>query len=110
MTSNAYTNKELMGFNKNIQTDSLSEFFSKEFINRIDEIVMFNKFNEEDINKIIMKEAENCYKKFNKENIISLDMIDKIKKDSKYEEYGVRKLCKSVRKEIENEIICEVFS
>ena len=31
-------------------------------------------------------------------------------KDSKYEEYGVRKLCKSVRKEIENEIICEVFS
>lgn len=110
MTSNAYTNKELMGFNKNIQNDSLSEFFSKEFINRIDEIVMFNKFNEEDINKIIMKEAESCYKKFNKENIISLDMIDKIKKDSKYEEYGVRKLCKAVRKEIENEIICEVFS
>lgn len=110
MTSNAYTNKELMGFNKNIQNDTLTEFFSKEFINRIDEIVMFNKFTEEDINKIIMKEAERCYKRFNKDNIISIDMIDKIKNDSKYEEYGVRKLCKIVRKEIENEIICEVFS
>lgn len=110
MTSNAYTNKELMGFNKNIQNDTLTEFFSKEFINRIDEIVMFNKFTEEDINKIIMKEAEIYYKKFNKDNIISINMIDKIKKDSNYEEYGVRKLCKTVRKEIENEIICEVFS
>ncbi|MBP3635734.1 MAG: ATP-dependent Clp protease ATP-binding subunit [Bacilli bacterium] len=110
MTSNAYLNKELMGFNKNIQTNSLFEFFSKEFINRIDEVIMFNKFKEDDINKIIMKEANNCYKKYNRENIITLDTINKIIKESNYEEYGVRKLCKIVRKEIENEIISEVFS
>ncbi len=110
MTSNAYVSKSLMGFNKNTTNNSLEDFFSKEFINRIDEIVPFNKFKEEDINKIIIKEANKCYKKYNSENIISLDMINRIIKESNYEEYGVRKLCKAVRKEIENQIVCNIFS
>lgn len=110
MTSNAYVSKSLMGFNKNITNNSLEDFFSKEFINRIDEIVPFNKFTEEDINKIIIKEANKCYRKYNSENIISLDMINRIIKESNYEEYGVRKLCKLVRKEIENQIVCNIFS
>lgn len=110
MTSNAYVSKSLMGFNKNTTNNSLEDFFSKEFINRIDEIVPFNKFTEEDINKIIIKEANKCYKKYNSENIISLDMINRIIKESNYEEYGVRKLCKAVRKEIENQIVCNMFS
>ena len=50
------------------------------------------------------------YKKYNSENIISLDMINRIIKESNYEEYGVRKLCKAVRKEIENQIVCNIFS
>ena len=110
MTSNAYASKSLMGFNKNTTNNSLEDFFSKEFINRIDEIVPFNKFTEEDINKIIIKESNKCYKKYNSENIISLDMINRIIKESNYEEYGVRKLCKAVRKEIENQIVCNIFS
>lgn len=110
MTSNAYVSKSLMGFNKNTTNNSLEDFFSKEFINRIDEIVPFNKFTEEDINKIIIKEANKCHKKYNSENIISLDMINRIIKESNYEEYGVRKLCKAVRKEIENQIVCNIFS
>lgn len=110
MTSNAYVSKSLMGFNKNTTNNSLEDFFSKEFINRIDEIVPFNKFTEEDINKIIIKEANKCYKKYNSENIISLDMINRIIKESNYEEYGVRKLCKAVRKEIESQIVCNIFS
>lgn len=110
MTSNAYVSKSLMGFNKNTINNSLEDFFSKEFINRIDEIVPFKKFTEEDINKIIIKEANKCYKKYNSENIISLDMINRIIKESNYEEYGVRKLCKAVRKEIENQIVCNMFS
>lgn len=110
MTSNAYVSKSLMGFNKKTTNNSLEDFFSKEFINRIDEIVSFKKFTEEDINKIIIKEANKCYKKYNSENIISLDMINRIIKESNYEEYGVRKLCKAVRKEIENQIVCNIFS
>ena len=110
MTSNAYTSKDLMGFNKNTKNNTLEEFFSKEFINRIDEIVTFNKFTKDDIDKIILNEASKCYKKYNKDEILSLDTINKIISDSNYQEFGVRKLCKIVRKEIENEIISEVFS
>ena len=110
MTSNAYTSKDLMGFNKTKKTNTLEEFFSKEFINRIDEIVTFNNFTKDDINKIILNEAGKCYKKYNKDEILSLDVINKIISDSNYQEYGVRKLCKIVRKEVENEIINKVFS
>ncbi len=110
MTSNAYTSKELMGFNNNIKSDALEEYFSKEFINRVDEIIMFNKFSKQDINNLILKEADKYYKKYNKKGIINLDMIDRIITNSDYKEYGVRKLCKIVRKEIENEIISSVFS
>ena len=110
MTSNAYLSKDLMGFNKNKKTNTLEEFFSKEFINRIDEIVSFNKFTKDDIDKIILNEASKCYKKYNKDEILSLDVINKIINDSNYQELGVRKLCKIVRKEVENEIINKVFS
>lgn len=109
MTSNAYTSKELMGFNKTIEKGNLNEFFSKEFINRIDEIVNFNKFKEEDINKIIMREVSRCSERYNKENIISIDTINKLISESDYLEYGARKLCKSVRKEIEKQIVYEVL-
>ena len=135
MTSNAYASKSLMGFNKNTTNNSLEDFFSKEFINRIDEIVPFNKFTEEDINKIItyqnrlrltlIKKVEIMKLRYEKcmmnkvfkdplqnihEKYISLDMINRIIKESNYEEYGVRKLCKAVRKEIENQIVCNIFS
>lgn len=110
MTSNAVVNKKLVGFNDNVDNESLKEFFPKEFINRIDEIVMFNKFTLDDINTIIMKEANKYTKKYNKENIIDLDTINKIINESNYEEYGVRKLCKIVRKEIEESIICNSLS
>ena len=39
-----------------------------------------------------------------------LDRIEKIIDKSNYQEYGVRKLCKQVRKKIENNIINSVFS
>ena len=109
MTSNSYTKKELMGFNNNIKTNALEDFFSKEFINRIDEIIMFNKFTKQNINKIILKEIDNCYKKYGKDSILSLDMIDSIINESDYEIYGARKLCKIIRKKIEKEIINKVF-
>ena len=110
MTSNAYNTKELMGFNKNIKTNTLKEYFSKEFINRIDEVIEFNKLTKEDINNIILKEADKCYRKYNIKTKLTTEEIEKIIDKSNYQEYGVRKLCKQVRKKIENNIINSVFS
>ena len=110
MTSNVQLNKKMVGFNSNIDNSSLAEYFPKEFLNRIDEIVTFNNFSSEDINKIITKEANKYSKKYNKEIILDMDTINRIIKESNYNEYGVRKLCKIVRKEVEKNIICNIFS
>lgn len=110
MTSNALINKKMVGFNEKVESNSLNEYFPKEFLNRIDEIVTFNKFTLEDINKIITKEANSYSKKYNKDTILDMQTINNIIKESNYQEYGVRKLCKIVRKEIEKNIICSIFS
>lgn len=107
MTSNAIINKKSLGFN-NIIKDNLSNYFSKEFLNRIDEVIEFNKFNEEDILKIIDKELKIYLDKYN----LTRNMLNKIKEDamveSRYEEYGARKLCKIIRNKVEKEIICSI--
>ena len=108
MTTNASKNKSQIGFNSNIR-DSLNDTFKKEFINRIDEIVEFNRLNEIDINRIIYNEV-NKYNKKNKCNInLTLDEIEKIKEDSNYEIYGGRKLYRLVRKELDQRLVKVIF-
>ena len=51
----------------------------------------------DDIDKIIFNEASKCYKKYNKNGILSIDVINKIIQSSNYQELGVRKLCKIVK-------------
>lgn len=104
MTSNAEVSKNLVGFN-NTNNEQLKEYFSKEFLNRIDEVVEFKSLTLDTINQIIIKEIKKYSEKYNKENIISIDMVNDIISESNYKDFGARKLCKIVRKKIENEII-----
>lgn len=105
MTSNASINKELVGFN-NKNNNSLNEYFSKEFLNRIDEVVEFNKLDENSIDRIIENEINKYSSKF--KCTLKSEKINEIKEESMYEEYGARKLCKIVRKKIEEEIMCNI--
>ena len=104
MTSTAEVSKNLVGFN-NTNNEQLKEYFSKEFLNRIDEVVEFKSLTLDTINQIIIKEIKKYSEKYNKENIISIDMVNDIISESNYKDFGARKLCKIVRKKIENEII-----
>ena len=108
MTTNACKNKKTIGFNSNSK-DSLIDTFSKEFLNRIDEIVEFNKLNESDINKIIYNELDK-YNKKNKCNInLTLEEINSIKENSNYEIYGARRLYRLVRKELDQRLVKVIF-
>lgn len=107
MTSNAEVSKNLVGFN-NTNNEQLKEYFSKEFLNRIDEVVEFKSLTLDTINQIIIKEIKKYSEKYNKENIISIDMVNDIISESNYKDFGARKLCKIVRKKIENEIIYDM--
>lgn len=108
MTTNALKNKESIGFNSNSK-DNLNDSFSKEFINRIDEVVEFNMIDESTINKIIYNELEK-YNKKNKCNInLTLEEIENIKEKSNYEVYGARKLYRLVRKELDQRLVKVIF-
>ena len=105
MTSNAGASSQNIGFmNNNSQNkDSLNKYFSLELLNRIQNIIYFNKLNENDIKLII----EMLFNKFSENvsfdsNKISPELILDVINKSEYEKFGARKLEKIIFSEIEN--------
>ena len=103
MTSNLGSDDILDGHNEKVN-DILKSCFRPEFINRIDEIVMFKPLTKEVMYKIlekIIKEIESRLK----ENNISIKLTDKAKEylvDSGYDPlYGARPLKRFVSKNLE---------
>lgn len=105
MTSNAGASSQNIGFlnNSSQNKDSLNKYFSLELLNRIQNIVYFNKLNENDIKLII----EMLFNKFS-ENVafdskkISPELILDVINKSEYEKFGARKLEKIIFSELEN--------
>ena len=89
--------------NSSQNKDSLNKYFSLELLNRIQNIIYFNKLNENDIKLII----EMLFNKFS-ENVsfdskkISPELILDVINKSEYEKFGARKLEKIIFSEIEN--------
>ena len=115
MTSNIGFYDINVGFmkdEKNKVISKLKENFSIPFINRIDNIIVFNKLNESDIICLIKKEIiklKNKYK--NKIKItISKNVINEILVESNYNEFGARKISKIIKDSIENKIIDGIIS
>lgn len=66
---------------ENTKKDVMSELkrqFRPEFLNRIDEIIVFHKLNDEDIKKIINIMINQLEKRLNAQNI-TLDVDEKVK-------------------------------
>ena len=105
MTSNAGASSQNIGFlnNSSQNKDSLNKYFSLELLNRIQNIVYFNKLNGNDIKLI----TEMLFNKF-LENVsfdskkISPELILDVINKSEYEKFGARKLEKIIFSEIEN--------
>jgi ATP-dependent Clp protease ATP-binding subunit ClpC len=112
MTSNIGFNKQTIGFNnnKNEYTNSkIKEVLSLEIINRIDNIVIFNRLNEKDIRTIVSRKIKNIKNTFKKEKIsiiINKQVIEDIIEDSNYKEYGARKIDKLINTKL-NDLIIE---
>ena len=106
MTTNSIITSKSVGFNNKTK---LCNYFSKEFLNRIDEIIEFKPLNDSDINRFIYSELE----KYNKRHICNLDLsiddINDIKNNSNIKEYGVRKLNRNIRKLLDNKLIDKIF-
>lgn len=105
MTSNAGASSQNIGFlnNSSQNKDFLNKYFSLELLNRIQNIIYFNKLNGNDIKLI----TEMLFNKFS-ENVsfdskkISPELILDVINKSEYEKFGARKLEKIIFSEIEN--------
>ena len=115
MTSNIGFNNNSIGFseNKNKVLTNLKESFSLPFINRIDNVVIFNKLTKENIKEIVNKNIKKLEEKYKKKNIkikISKKVIDEIIDKCDYNEFGARKINKVIKTDLDNLIIEEILN
>jgi ATP-dependent Clp protease ATP-binding subunit ClpC len=90
---------------RDVLKKELSKFFAPEFLNRIDEVIIFNSLNKESINKIVKLEIDILIKRltnmkydFTYENSI-IDLITEIGFD---EVYGARPIKRAIQNKIED--------
>jgi len=86
---------------------ALKKAFAPEFLNRIDDVIMFNPLTEKDINKIIDIELRGLYervKNLNYELKISTAAKDFIAKKGFDPQYGARPLKRAIQKLLEDEM------
>lgn len=131
MTSNigakAITEKNSLGFiNKNSLSEqeeyqniknevikNLKNEFKPEFINRIDEIIVFHKLNNPELKEIVKIMLKELIQKLEEKKIyIEIDesVYDYIISQIKETNYGARPLRRIIRKEIEDKITDEIIN
>ena len=112
MTSNIGAN-EILNDKKDLALKELKTTFKPEFINRIDEIIFFNKLSESTIEKIIIKMLDDLSKRLKEQDYeISFDssVVNKIKKEGYDPLYGARPIRRYIQKNVENFIASEVIN
>ena len=92
---------------KSVVENALKKVFSPEFLNRIDEIIMFNPLEKEDISKIIEVELQKLYNR-TKELGYTIRLSNKAKdfiaEKGFDKQYGARPLKRAIQRFIEDEL------
>ena len=86
---------------------SVKKYFAPEFINRIDEIIVFNSLIKEDLYKIIDLQLEDLRQNLDKKNNtlkITKSAKEDLIRDGSHREWGARPLRRMIQSEIENAI------
>ena len=114
MTTNIGFENNYIGFNGECEgtaVDALKNSFSKAFINRIDNVIEFNRLRDGDINNIVrirLNELINRYSNIKLE--YSDNLVNDIINMCDYYDYGARKINKIISKYVENVIIDAIIN
>lgn len=113
MTSNLGCNGNNIGFSsKTTINREIKEFFSVEFVNRIDKIFYFNMLEESTIKKIVVNKIKDRINYYSSKGIsinYSKKIIDYFVKMSNFREFGARKIEKLVDEYFENFIFDQIL-
>ena len=109
-STNSYSNEEAK---KDIIMKEMKKFFSPEFINRIDDTIVFNSLNIEDIKKITdieLKKLVNRLSDMNYKITYDDSVIEYMSKIGYDELYGARPLKRAIQDKIEDLLSEEVLT
>lgn len=98
---------------KSIIEKALKNKFKPEFLNRIDEAIIFNKLKMEDIQKIIYNEIEKLETRIGEAGYkikINKAAIEFLAKEGYDEKYGARPLARVIQRYIEDPVADEIIS
>ena len=107
--NNPYTQEEQK---KEILKKELQKFFSPEFLNRIDDVLLFNQLKKEDVEKIVSLEFEKLFSRLtNLKYKFTFDpmLVNLISEVGFDETYGARPLKRAIQDKIEDYISEEVL-
>ena len=121
MTSNAGSDRKegTVGFNKSVNDlgkdramKALQQFLRPEFINRVDEIVYFNKLTEEDfrpIARLMLEELKASLKEKGLALTYDDALVDYLVRKSYSAAYGARTLRRTIQKDVEDTLASEII-
>ncbi|MCB1713314.1 MAG: ATP-dependent Clp protease ATP-binding subunit, partial [Candidatus Riesia sp.] len=99
-------------FQKKVIQDSLKKTFSPEFLNRVDDVVVFNSLEKEDILKIVDIELQDVMDRI-KEEDYKIEISKKLKEfiaDKGFDpQYGARPIKRSIQKYVEDPVSEEII-
>ena len=98
---------------KNIVDIELKKFFKPEFLNRLDEIVIFKNLELDELKEIAKIQLKNLENRLIKKNLklqITADAIDHLVQNSFDNSYGARPLRRIIQKEIETKIANNILN
>ena len=92
---------------KKVVDNEIKKFFKPEFLNRLDEIVIFNNLELNDLKEIAKIQLQHLEKRLNKKNLkfkITDEAINQLVENSFDHAYGARPLKRIIQKQIETKI------
>lgn len=97
---------------KNVMMEELKKAFRPEFLNRIDEMIVFHSLEKEELNKIVVLMAKTLTKRLEEQNItleLTPNAIEKIAKEGYDPQYGARPLRRAIQKHVEDRLSEEIL-
>lgn len=93
--------------------EALKEQFRPEFLNRLDDVIVFRKLTKEEAGKICYKLIDGLRKRLAVKNIdieIAPEAMDKLIEEGYSEEYGARPMKRTVQRRIEDRLSDEILA
>jgi ATP-dependent Clp protease ATP-binding subunit ClpB len=112
MTTNL-GHQEILDNKKEDALKELKKYLKPEFINRIDEIIIFNSLNDKVINEIIIKLLNDLSERLKGEDINVIfdeSLLLKIRQEGYDPTYGARPIKRYIQKHIENYLANEILA